>query len=298
MSASTFTAVDLSRLPAPDVVEQIDYEDILAGMLQRLRTLGPQFTALTESDPAYKILQVAAYYVMLERQRQNDACRAVMLAYATGADLDQLGALLGVTRQQITQGDPAAGIPATWESDLDLRRRIQLAPEGFSVAGPEGAYIFHALSADPDVLDASATSPGPGEVVVTVLSRSGSGAPSSALVNAVQGALNDDRVRPMTDHVIVQGAEIVPYTVSAVVYTYAGPDSALVLAESKARLQAYIEEAHRLGRDVPRSGIYSVLHSEGVQRVELTEPATDIIISRTQAAHCTGVHVIHGGIDE
>ena len=61
------------------------------------------------------------------------------------------------------------------ESDPDFRRRIQLAPEGFSVAGPEGAYIFHALSADPGVLDACATSPSPGEVVVTVLARAGDG---------------------------------------------------------------------------------------------------------------------------
>ena len=45
-----------------------------------------------------------------------------------------------------------------------------------SVAGPTGAYEFHALSADGDVKDAAATSPAPGEVVVTVLSRTGDGA--------------------------------------------------------------------------------------------------------------------------
>jgi phage-related baseplate assembly protein len=44
------------------------------------------------------------------------------------------------------------------EADEDLRQRIVLAPESFSVAGPELAYVFHARSAHPDVLDASATS--------------------------------------------------------------------------------------------------------------------------------------------
>ena len=184
------------------------------------------------------------------------------------------------------------------ESDTEFRRRIQLAPEGFSVAGPEGAYIFHALSADPDVLDASATSPTPGEVVVTVLSRQGDGAPSAPLVAAVEAALADDSVRPLTDHVTVQAATIVPYSVQATVYTYAGPDSALVLAESQRRLEAYIEASHRLGRDVPLSGIYSVLHSEGVQRVELDSPLADIVITRTQASHCTGITIIAGGVDE
>jgi phage-related baseplate assembly protein len=329
---STFTAVDLSRLPAPAVVELLSYEAILAAMLSDLRGRDPQFTALTESDPAFKLLQVCAYREMLVRQRCNEAARAVMLAYAIGSDLDHLGALLGVTRLELDPGDPVNSIPPTMESDTEFRRRIQLAPEGFSVAGPEGAYIFHALSADPDVLDASATSPEPddiravvagvlaansaspeltaamdsaldaatwpGDVTVTVLSRQGDGAPSAGLVAAVETALSDDSVRPLTDHVTVQAATIVPYSVQATVYTYAGPDSALVLAESQRRLEAYIEASHRLGRDVPLSGIYSVLHSEGVQRVELDSPLADIVITRTQASHCTGITIIAGGVDE
>ncbi|MBD9478518.1 baseplate J/gp47 family protein [Pseudoxanthomonas sp. PXM02] len=295
---STFTAVDLSRLPAPAVVEPLDFESIFGGMLAELRALDPQFDALTESDPAYKILQVVAYRELNLRQRVNDAARGVMLAYATGSDLDQLGALFGVERYQLTEGDPDNSIPPTYETDADFRRRIQLAPEGFSVAGPEGAYIFHALNADADVLDASATSPTPGEVVVTVLARTGTGAPSPELIADVAAALASDNVRPMTDHVTVQGAEIVNFAVVARVYTYAGPDSALVLAESLQRLERYIEESHRLGRDVPLSGIYSVLHTEGVQRVEIDLPAADVAISRTQASHCTSVTVTHGGVDE
>lgn len=295
---STFTAVDLSRLPAPAIVEQIDFETIFAQMLADLRRFAPEIDALVQSDPLYKGLQVAAYREMLVRQRANEGCRAVMLAYATGSDLDQLGAIFGVARMQLSPGDPAQSIPPTMESDLEFRRRIQLAPEGFSVAGPEGAYIFHALSADPGVLDASATSPSPGEVVVTVLARAGDGTASAALVNAVAAKLADDSVRPLTDHVTVQAATIVPYAVQATVYTYAGPDSALVLAESKRRLERYVEESHRLGRDVPLSGIYSVLHSEGVQRVEIASPVAGLVIDRTQASWCTGINIIAGGVDE
>ncbi|RPE74625.1 baseplate assembly protein [Vulcaniibacterium tengchongense] len=328
----TYTAVDLSRLPAPEVVEQIDYEVILAEQLADLRKLWPEFSGITESDPVYKLLQLSAYREMQVRQRNNESVKAVMLAYARGADLDQLGALLGVERLQLDPGDPDRGIPPTMETDTDFRRRIQLAPEGFSVAGPEGAYIYHALGAHPAVLDASATSPEPddirdivaavlaahdaspglvaamdaalaaakwpGDVTVTVLSRDGDGSASPELISAVAARLNDDAVRPLTDNVTVRGAQIVPFEVEAVVYTYAGPDSALVLAESKRRLDRYIADSHRLGRDVPRSGLYSVLHSEGVQRVELISPAHDIVIDRTQAPYCTRINIIAGGIDE
>lgn len=297
-----FTAVDLSQLPAPDVVEVLSYESIFAALLASYIALteaaGQTYTALVESDPVYLLLQAAAYRELVWRQRVNDAARAVMVAYAVKSDLDQLAAGFGVKRLQLDPGDPAHSIPPTMESDTDLRRRIILAPEGFSVAGPEGAYIYHALSASGDVLDASATSPAPCEVVVSVLSRVGNGAADADLVAAVAAVLGADNVRPLTDKVTVQSAEIIEYTVEATIYTYAGPDSAVVLAASRARLDAYIEESHRLGRDITRSGLYSVLHSPGVQRVELTAPVADIVVDRTQAAYCTGISIISGGVDE
>lgn len=298
--SSTFTAVALSRLPAPSVVEALDFETIFSAMREDLIARDPSLApALAlESEPLVKLLQVCAYRELLLRQRVNDAARAVMLAYAGGSDLDQLGALFGVTRQVLDPGDPARSIPPTLESDTDFRRRIQLAPEGFSVAGPEGAYIYHALSADPAVLDASATSPAPGEVVVSILARAGDGTPDAALLDRVAAVLSADHVRPMTDHVTVQPAEILPYTVEATLYTYAGPDYTVVLAEAEARLQRYITESHHLGRDVTRSGLFAALHAEGVQRVELSAPAADIVAGRAQATWCTGVSISYGGTDE
>lgn len=298
MPAMAFTAVDLSRLPVPDIIEQLDYETLLADALAQLRALDPTFDALVESDPAYKILQVAVYRELLLRQDFNERLKGTMLAYATGAALDHLGALMGVQRLVLDPGDPGNGIPETLESDTDFRRRIQLAPEGFSVAGPEGAYVYHALAAHPDVLDASATSPSPGEVVVTVLSRHGDGSASSSLLDAVSASLSSDDVRPMTDHVTVQGATIVPYAIAATLYTYAGPDPAVVLATAQRRLQDYVSQSHRLGRDVALSGILAALHAEGVQRVALSAPTADIVVDRTQAAWCASIDIAHGGVDE
>ncbi|TGS12130.1 baseplate J/gp47 family protein, partial [Mesorhizobium sp. M1C.F.Ca.ET.187.01.1.1] len=119
------------------------------------------------------------------REQFNQRAKGLFLAYAQQADLDNLAAPFGVTRKQLTPPDPEAGTPAVFETDTEFRRRIQLAPEGLSVAGPEGAYIFHTLSADNAVLDASATSPAPGEVVVTVLARDGDGTPSDELLATV-----------------------------------------------------------------------------------------------------------------
>ncbi|MEG3166622.1 baseplate J/gp47 family protein [Sphingomonas sp. LB3N6] len=295
---STFTAVDLSRLPAPMIVETLDFETIYGQMLAQLVALLPDFDATVESDPAVKLLQVAAYREMLLRSRVNDAARAVMPAYAIGADLDNLAALMGVVRLLITPADAQTGAAAVLESDQDFRRRLVLAPEGYSVAGPEGAYIFHALSASADVLDASATSPTTGEVCVTVLARDGTGVASAALLAAVLAYVSAETRRPLTDYVTIQSAQIVPYAVAASITTFAGPDGSIVIAEARARLAAYIANSHRLGRDITRSGIFAALHVEGVQNVVLTSPAADVVLDRTQASWCTASNVVHAGLGE
>ena len=298
--AGSFTAVDLSQLAAPDVVETLDYEVILAAMVADLQSRDPAFTALVESDPAFKILEVAAYRETLIRQRVNDGAKAVMLAYAGGADLDQIAANYNVERLVLDPGDPDAIPPVapTLESDTALRRRVQLSFEGFSTAGPVGAYVFHALGADPDVLDVSVASPTPGDVVVSVLSRQGDGTASAGLISAVDAVLSSDTVRPLTDNVTVQSATIVTYSVTVVLTVLPGPDGSVVLAQAQAALDAYIAETQRLGRDVTRSGLFAALHQPGVQNVSLTAPAADIVIDADEASFCSATSVTVGGVDE
>ncbi len=295
---STFTAVDLSRLPAPTIVETLDFDTIYGQMLAQFVALVPDFDATVESDPAVKLLQVAAFREMLLRARVNDAARAVMPAYAIGADLDNLAALMGVARLVITPANDQTNATAVLESDEDFRRRLVLAPEGYSVAGPEGAYIFHSLSASSDVLDASATSPATGEVRLTILARAGTGVASAALLAAVLAYVSAETRRPLTDFVTIQSAEIVQYAVEASIRTFAGPDGSIVIAEARARLAAYIANSHRLGRDITRSGIFAALHVEGVQNVVLTSPAADVVLDRTQAGWCTATNVVHAGLGE
>lgn len=45
------------------------------------------------------------------------------------------------------------------ESEESLIKRVLLAPESYSCAGSKGAYIFHTLSANPNIVDAQAESP-------------------------------------------------------------------------------------------------------------------------------------------
>lgn len=300
--AGAFTAVDLSKLPFPEAVEALDYEVILSAMIADLQSRDSAFTALVESDPAYKVLEVCAYREFLMRQRVNEAVKGVTLAYAEGSDLDQIAARYNVRRLVIVAANPNT-IPPTaevLEADDALRRRVQLSFEGFSTAGPAGAYIFHALGADARVLDAAAYGPpdAPGVVRVAVLSGEGSGAAAADLLAAVDATLSAEDVRPLTDMVSVESAQILEYEVAAVLSLYSGPDSQVVIAAAQAAMEAYAEKNHRLGRDVTLSGLYAALHQEGVQNVVLTSPPGNVVAAWNQATYCTGITITNGGVDE
>ncbi|WP_380184878.1 baseplate assembly protein [Kalamiella sp. sgz302252] len=299
--------IDLSQLPAPDVVEALDYETLLNERKATLVSLYPAEqqdaiarTLALESEPVVKLLQENAYREVILRQRVNEAAKAVMVAYALADDLDQLGANNGVTRLTLTAADDTTTPPtaAVMESDDDYRVRIAAAFEGLSVAGPSGAYEYHARSADGRVADASAISPSPACVTVTVLSREGNGEATADLLAVVDAALNDEDVRPVADRVTVQSATIVDYAVEAVLYLYPGPEAEPIRAAAESKLAAFVSAQARLGRDIRKSALYAALHVEGVQRVELAQPAADVVLDKTQAAYYTGYGITIGGSDE
>jgi len=269
-------AVDLSRLPKPQVVETLDFDTIKADVLAEFQSRYGDFDALVESDPAMKLMEVFAYKIMLLRQNFNERAVSMLLPFATGADLENLAAFFGVERLD-------------GETDTALLRRVQLAPDSYSVAGPESAYVFHALSADVSISDASAIMAAPGEVLVSLLSATGDGTASAGQIAAVEAILTHDEVRPLTDSVTVQSADIVGYAIHARLHIAYGPDTALVLSTAQAALDTYLATRRRLGRLVSYSGHAGALQVAGVETLELLSPTADIAISRTQAAHPTSI---------
>lgn len=292
--------VDLSSLPAPTVLEPLDFEEVYQDSLGVFRGyMGGNWTAALESDPVVKTLEVGAYNKVGNRARVNDAGKALLLAYARGGDLDHLGANVNLKRLVIQAADPQAvpPVPEVKEEDDPFRERIQLAYEGLTTAGPRNSYILHARSASGLVADASAESPAPCHVTVTVLSSEGDGRgeASPELLAVVRTELNDDDVRPVGDRVTVQSAEIIDYRIDAILHmSGAGPENDASLAEAKSRLAAWINPRKRLGVEVARSAIDAQLHVAGVSRVEL--PGwVDLAPTKEQAAYCMDYTVTMAG---
>jgi phage-related baseplate assembly protein len=300
---NTFVPIDLSQLPPPQIVEQIDFELILAERKAYAISLWPveqqaEIAARLEleSEPLTKLLEENAYRETIWRQRVNEGAVANMLALAQGADLENLAANYNVERLVVQVGNPTPvpPIPEILESYDSLRERAQMAWEGLSTAGPRNSYIFHARAADGRVADATAESPSPAVVVVTVQSLLGDGSADASLLNAVNTYLSDEDRRPVADRLTVQSATVLPYQVKARLYLKtSGPESEPILAAAYQRLLDYTQQRRRLAMEVSESAIHAALHVEGVRKVEL-DNWTDIAATPYQAPYCTGITLTQG----
>ena len=168
------------------------------------------------------------------------------------------------------------------ETDNVLRDRIKLAPEAFSTAGSVGAYQFHAKSASPAILDVAVTSPTPGTVNIFPLAEGGLPTPVGIL-NLVTAACNGEKVRPLTDTVVVLTPTAITYDIEVEVECYNTANVDTVQATIQANLQAYADgRSRQIGLDITRAQVIGLCMVEGVYNVDVIEPAADVVITNTQ----------------
>jgi phage-related baseplate assembly protein len=277
-------------------------------------------TLESESEVFTKLVEAATVMLQAERRYKNEQIKQMLAWWAEGSNLDAKVADLGLARQVIDPGDPNAfpPVPAELESDERLQLRYYLAPhapaagsrlhyrtEVLTLSGrarvlveTPGAgevvvrYLFEEDEWAAKVKDGQGRRTAPGEVTVRVLSREDDdGTPTPELLDAVRAHFARHDVRPETDEVIVDAAEVVPYKIRAKAYIHPGPDSVLTEEDAVARLQAYAEQQHALGGEIDPSWVYHYLHESGAVRIELLEPLEPIAAAWYQAPWCEAIEL-------
>ncbi|MCF6199269.1 MAG: baseplate J/gp47 family protein [Hyphomicrobiaceae bacterium] len=312
---SRFVAIDLSQLPAPKAITPVIYNELVAArkqaLLERIADvdLRTELEAILtlESEPLVKDIEAGAYRETIVYQRINEAVKAVLLATSQGADLDNLVARLGVHRKIITPENQTAAPPieAVLESDADLKYRYQLAPEAFSVAGPYGAYEFHARAAHAHVKDAAIYGPEsglvtPGQALTVILSREGTGVPTQAVIDSVLAKLSHEDTVPDTDEVLVEAATVIEYAIAYHLEIRRGADPSLIVAQAQAALEKYAVDSHQIARTITDSALDSAAHGDRVNVVRATrsQPVGEIDPGAKGAGWCTSVTITYGIVGE
>lgn len=264
----------LSGLPAPTVIQEILFETILTEMKTDLIARFPDIEPILqlESSAALKVMQVAAYRETLLRSRINDAARANLLAYATGSDLDHVGANASPSVARMYQ-----------EDDDRFRTRILYAARARNL-GSFYRYPLVAMSADVNIKDAIAYRLGRSPVVyVAILSNSGTGAASQAMIDAVVAEFAKSENRMVNGEVVVRSAVTsVVNIVAALTFLPGQPTAILTNAETALRAAWSVEGG--LGRDMTLDWIKARLQVPGIYSVSVASPSSDVIKPPYEAA--------------
>ncbi len=194
---------------------------------------------------------------------------------------------------------------ANTATDDEYYELMRASEDAYSTAGAKGGYLYFAKQVSTEIADVVGNSPSPGQVNLYVLMSNGSIA-GEEIKNAVLAACNEEYVRPMTDLVVVDDPETVPYDVT---FTYYIPrNTSLSAAEIEAGVNDTVAEyiswqSAKLGRDINPSYLGSMLMKTGVKRIEMSAPAYASLRDGSdntvpQVAQVGAVTITNGGYED
>ena len=285
-------AYNLTNLPDPHAIEELNFQTILNELLADFKLRNPSYTNTGLGDPVYTQSHVSTVREEQIRERVNAAVRACMVSHAVGSDLDNLAANFGVFRLEVQTADPSADPPKPQilETDDKLRERMILAWEQLAPGSP-GWYKNHVLKADQDVFDVI-TKPGttPGTVEIWVQSYSNAGVPPDSVIDAVEDYMyandqnnpNNNR-RMLNDTISVHKVRPVIYNITADLTIAPGPLASDIETLVRQQVVKFCDESRRIGRSIPLSAIYAVLNQNYVESVNLIAPSTNVVLNSLTA---------------
>lgn len=184
------------------------------------------------------------------------------------------------------------------ESEQSLAERAYLAPSGYSTAGPEDAYIYHAKSYDPEIGDILPTSPSPGVVDIRFIKADGS-LPTAGEIAGLKAYLEAADRKPLTDSLQIGAPTAVNYQIAATYYINKSDQSSAAAIQGAA-LQALEDyqawQCGKIGRDINPDELLGLLKQAGVKRVVITYPQYTEL-TQAQVAHCTAAALTYGGLE-
>ncbi|SMC43102.1 Phage-related baseplate assembly protein [Fulvimarina manganoxydans] len=281
----TFVApqINPSLLPAPDAIEEVDFESIrsdrITDFVQRAASEGLDYdVGGLETDPVVIVEEVDSYRETLVRARINDGIRAVLPAFAKGADLDHVALKSGVVRQP------------GW-SDKTLLQAY-LANFARPSAGSEDAYIIHCVEAWPDAYDVAVRHAGRGQVAITLLAKPGERVPEGAF-DAIRERLRGRYAVPLTDRdmITIGEASLPVWTAAVTLVVPPGPAPSGIVAAAEKQFADLAAITYAIGMGVPLDAIYAAARVPNVLSVRLDEPFVEIPRSVNAAPVFGGVRI-------
>ena len=264
--------VGCERLPATAAVTTLE---VTLSTVRETSTIIRQNTRVTADDNIYFATDEALIFAAGETVKTVSATCTVTGEVGNGYAAGELSNVVDPQPflQSITNLTTSAG-GSDVESDDNFRERIHSAPESFSCAGSEGAYISQAKSVSALISDVAVDSSEPGRVEVYLLMKNGE-LPTQEILDAVNEHLSSKTVRPLTDLVTVCSPTVLEYELVARYFISRKDVHAAAEIELAAQnaVNEFVEwQREHLGRDLNPDELIYRLKKAGVKRVEVDSP--------------------------
>lgn len=290
MSSYAPTAIDLSRLPPPSAIEAWSPEQLIAAGKARFlqqwaaeQAINPNLPDFTEegleTHPTIVTLRTFAGARGIDRQRVNDAYRALLSPLSKGSNLDVIAGSRNIERLVVVPA--TATTPAIMQSDASLLRDYLLSFD-LPAAGSPDRYLFEAFRAwpsgdgAPGLWDARVNGfdvhGRRGDTDVVIIGPAGR-LPTEEERVIVRNAVTARHVKPEAVSVSVLAAQRVEYTASLVIEVPGnGPSPEVVRAEAEARVSAAALSRTLIGAEIPAGFLVSAAYGDNIIKVRDLAP--------------------------
>lgn len=185
------------------------------------------------------------------------------------------------------------------ESDDAFAERIFESPSSYSVAGPDGAYIYFAKEYNSEIENVVVKKGTPG-VVEIYFTMKGGAMPEEEVVKGLKEYLAAGNKRPLTDNVVVSAPTPVNYSVNLKFYINQS-DSEKAETIHDAVTEAVAEyntwQQSTIGRDINPDELIKRVIAAGAKRVEVNFPKLKTL-QIPEIARVTTVNITYGGIED
>lgn len=206
--------------------------------------------------------------------------------------VDSIPFVASVTNTETTEGGSDA------QSDSSFQAQIFSASDGYSVAGPSGAYDYFARKYSSSIIDTLVTSPSP-NVINHYILLTGGALPNQTFLNELMAYVGADNRRPMTDQYNALAPLVQNYTINLTYYI--DPANASQVATIQTAVNAAVSTfttwtQSKIQRDIIPDQLTTLIIGAGAKRIVMTSPTFTATATNSIAVPSTTT-VTYGGLD-
>lgn len=268
------------------VIEPVSYETNKQKLLDLISAISPD-VVLYESSDEMVMLEAFAQEMTYADVRFNARMKAALPSYAKGASLDD--ACLEFYGTHRLEG----------EDDVRFFERSQESLQQSVTTGSDDSYIYHTKNVDPRITHVFPYRSGDGETTIVWYAQNEEDVDQLQIIQqAIEAKLFDIKRRTLcaTSQTVVR-AEVVYFDIELTLYISSVFQQNTLVPDATAVLRDFYG-FYPISKEINLSKITSLVHLNGVEKVEVTTPAANVVVGKEQIGVYRNITINVGEIQD